>query len=69
MQRFIRLSEVIGRIGLSRSSIYLAMSKDEFPLPILLSNHDKARAVGWLEVDIENWMQKRIEERKRRNAS
>jgi prophage regulatory protein len=67
--KFMRLNEVMTRIGLSRSSIYLAMSRRQFPQPILLSGHDTARAVGWLEADIENWIQERIESGKCKNAS
>lgn len=51
-QRFIRLPEVKEKTGLSRSSIYLRMSKGDFPQSISLGE----RAVGWLEADVEQWL-------------
>jgi prophage regulatory protein len=42
---------------LSRSSIYLNISKGTFPKPI----HLGARSVGWLESDIDNWIDARIQ--------
>ncbi|MGR5069893.1 helix-turn-helix transcriptional regulator [Vibrio sp. PNB23_22_6] len=48
----IRLPEVKQRTGLSRSTIYLRMSKGLFPKSISLG----ARAVGWLEADVEQWL-------------
>jgi len=52
----LRLPSVKTRTGLSRSSIYLRISKGEFPSSISLGG----RAVGWLESDIESWLQDRI---------
>ena len=53
----LRLPAVIDRTGLSRSTVYLMMSKNEFPSRISLGD----RAVGWLEDDINNWLEQRIE--------
>jgi prophage regulatory protein len=58
-ERFLRLSDVKERTGLSRSTIYLNISKNIFPRPISLG----ARCVGWLESEIDAWMQARIEQR------
>ena len=52
-----KLSEVIRQTGLSRSTIYLYMSRCDFPKPIRIGT----RAVGWLEKDIQNWITERIE--------
>ena len=52
----LRLPQVKARTGLSRSTIYLRIADGTFPKPISLG----ARAVGWLESDIENWLGKRI---------
>lgn len=52
----IRLPGVIAKTGLSRSSIYAAIGKNEFPASITLG----ARAVGWLEADIDAWLESRI---------
>ena len=59
-ERFLRLSDVMHRTGLSRSSIYLAMSKGEFPQSINLG----ARSVGWLDSEIDNWIESHLNERK-----
>ena len=57
--RFLRLAEVKQRTGLSRSTIYLNISKGMFPKNVNLGS----RAVAWLESEIEGWMQSRIEQR------
>ena len=54
----LRLPEVIARTGLSRSTIYLRMKHKAFPPQISLGG----RAVGWLDEDIDGWLQDRIEE-------
>ncbi|WP_076419827.1 AlpA family transcriptional regulator [Colwellia sp. UCD-KL20] len=51
-KKFIRLPDVKSKTGLSRSSIYLRMSNGEFPQSISLGG----RAVGWLESDINEWL-------------
>jgi prophage regulatory protein len=52
----IRLPGVVAKTGLSRSSIYAAIGKNQFPASIPLG----ARAVGWLESDIDAWLESRI---------
>lgn len=54
--RIIRLPSVIQKTGLSRSSIYLRIAQGDFPKSISLG----VRAVGWLEQDIEQWLDERI---------
>jgi len=54
--RIVRLPTVKEITGLSRSSIYLRMSKGEFPQSISLGD----RAIGWLEADIEQWLEDKI---------
>lgn len=56
--RIIRLKEVKQLTGLSRSSIYLKISEKKFPFPIKLG----ARAVGWVEEEIEDWINLQIEQ-------
>ncbi|WP_108815667.1 helix-turn-helix transcriptional regulator [Loktanella sp. Alg231-35] len=53
--RILRRPAVEQRTGLSRSTIYLLMKRGEFPQPIRLS----ARAVGWPEDAIANWLESR----------
>jgi prophage regulatory protein len=52
----LRLPAVKARVGLSRSAIYLAVSRREFPQPVQLGT----RAVGWLESEIEEWIRERV---------
>lgn len=52
----LRLPTVKTRTGLSRSSIYLRISKGGFPSSISLGG----RAVGWLESDIQSWLDEKI---------
>jgi len=56
--RILRLPAVKELTGLSRSSIYLRISKNEFPSQISLGD----RAVGWIETDIERWLTQKIED-------
>ena len=53
----LRLPAVKTRTGLSRSTIYLRVSEGTFPKPVSLGG----RAVGWLEAEIQEWLQRRIE--------
>jgi prophage regulatory protein len=53
---FLRLPQVKQRTGLSRSSVYAKVRSGEFPAPISLG----ARAVGWLDSEISEWMSDRI---------
>lgn len=58
-ERFLRLTEVMTRTGLSRSAIYLNISEGKFPQNINLST----RSVAWLESEIDAWMKDRINKR------
>lgn len=53
---FLRLPLVRARTGLSRSSLYAKISRGEFPPPVSLG----ARAVGWLESEIDEWISDRV---------
>ena len=53
----LRLPAVKARTGLSRSTIYLRVSQGTFPKPVNLG----ARAVGWVETEIQEWLQRQIE--------
>ena len=53
----LRLPAVKARVGLARSTIYLRISQGTFPKPIALG----ARAVGWVEDEIDQWLQQQIE--------
>jgi prophage regulatory protein len=55
--RILRLPTVKTRTGLSRSTIYLRVSQGTFPRPVRLGG----RAVGWLEAEVQEWLQRQIE--------
>jgi prophage regulatory protein len=52
----LRFKQVQARTGLARSTIYLNIKSGTFPRPVLLG----ARAVGWLESDISDWIAERV---------
>jgi prophage regulatory protein len=56
-ERILRLAEVKVRTGLSRSTIYLNVSQGTFPRHISLGT----RCIGWLESEIDAWIQARIQ--------
>ncbi len=58
----LRLPTVKARTGLSRSTIYLRVSEGTFPAPVSLG----ARAVGWVESEIESWLTQRIDASRKR---
>lgn len=58
MLRILRRKQVESRTGLSRSTIYARMAEGSFPRPIDLGG---GRAVGWIEAEIEAWLQTLIE--------
>ena len=53
----LRLPAVKATTGLSRSTIYLLVAEGSFPKPVGVGR----RAVGWLEAEIQDWLQRRIE--------
>ena len=57
----LRLPEVISRTGLARSTIYERIRTNSFPIPISLG----ARAVGFIELEVEEWIEARINESRR----
>ncbi|GFO72989.1 prophage regulatory protein [Bathymodiolus japonicus methanotrophic gill symbiont] len=54
--KIVRLPIVKDKSGLSRSTIYLRISKNEFPAPISLGG----RAVGWIEEEVDDWVAEKI---------
>lgn len=53
----LRLPAVKTRTGLSRSTIYLRVTEGRFPKPVSLGG----RAVGWVESEIQEWLERQIE--------
>jgi prophage regulatory protein len=62
-QKILRLPEVLNRTGLSRSSIYLKISKNEFPSQIILGE----RTIGFLEQEVSQWIDDRIKDSRRQS--
>jgi len=52
----LRLPTVIERTGLSRSTLYLLISRTEFPGQVQLGT----RSVGWVESEVQSWLEGRI---------
>jgi len=52
----IRLPEVKARTGISRASIYSFEKQNKFPKRVKLGS----RAVGWIESEIEAWIEARV---------
>ena len=60
-QTIIRLAETLRRTGLSRSTLYDLQTAGDFPKSIKLPRHGSA--VGWLESEVNAWIEARIAER------
>jgi prophage regulatory protein len=54
----LRRPQVEKRVGLQRSAIYEGIARGTFPRPVRLG----ARAVGWVEEEIDDWLQARVTE-------
>mgnify|MGYP006178019809 FL=1 len=67
--RFIRLSEVMSRTGYGRTSIYRKMEDGSFPKSLKLGGPPKdpnefdSRAIAWIEEEVDQWIESRIEDR------
>jgi prophage regulatory protein len=57
-KRIIRLPAVRQKVGKCSSGIYQGVKDGTFPAPIKLS--ELGRAVGWLEGEIDDWIDQRI---------
>ncbi|WP_265658070.1 helix-turn-helix transcriptional regulator [Francisella philomiragia] len=57
--KILRLSQVVELTGTSKSTIYRWINSSQFPKPINLSSS----SVGWLEADINDWIQSKIQAR------
>lgn len=53
--KLLRLKEVMYRCGISRSLIYVLMSRDEFPKQFRIGE----RAVAWDSREIDEWIMSR----------
>ena len=55
----IKMKELVGVVGISRSYIYALQARGQFPMPISLVQG--GRATGYLRSEIDDWMKGRIE--------
>ena len=60
----LRLPEVVRRTGLSRSTLYNRIAAGAFPRPLRLGD----RSVGWLESEVDDWINRLVELRDRMQA-
>ena len=58
-KRFVRLPEVESLTGYRRSRIYDFVKAGTFPRPCKLG----PRSVGWIESEVQHWIDERIEQR------
>ncbi|MBK2024772.1 helix-turn-helix transcriptional regulator [Francisella philomiragia] len=57
--KILRLNQVVEITGTSKTTIYRWINANQFPKPINLSSS----SVGWLEADINDWIQSKVESR------
>ncbi|WP_414057261.1 helix-turn-helix transcriptional regulator [Pantoea dispersa] len=62
--RLIRMPEVLSKTGFKKSLIYLLISNDSFPKPIKMG----ARAIAFVEAEIDQWVEDRINESRINNS-
>ena len=55
-QTIRRRPHVEAQTGLPKSSLYALIAKGDFPKPIKIG----ARAVGWLDADVNDWIEKQV---------
>ena len=55
----IKMKELVGVVGISRSYIYALQARGQFPMPISLVQG--GRATGYLRSEIDDWVKGRIE--------
>jgi prophage regulatory protein len=73
--RILRLPDLRQRTGLGTTAIYERLNERSryfdptFPKPISLGGTERARATGWIEAEVEQWLRMQIERRTQRDAS
>ncbi len=54
--RFLRLPEVMGLTGLTRSTLYDSIKRGSFPASVPLGG----KSVAWLSTEVDAWMAERV---------
>ena len=58
--KLMKLKAVMDCTGLARSTVYKFIAEGRFPKPVKLG----VRMVAWVESEIQEWIQDRIDERR-----
>lgn len=58
-RRFLRMTEVIQRVGMSKTAIYARIRAKNFPAPVPLGGG----MVAWVESELDAWMDARVQDR------
>lgn len=59
--RLMRIRAVIEMTGISKSYVYQLVRDNEFPKPVKLTKG--AKAVAWVEAEVQAWVNSRIADR------
>lgn len=62
--RLLKMREVVHRCALSRSTIYYKIKERSFPAQVVIAR----KSVGWLESEINAWLEARKQERDQSRA-
>ncbi len=60
--RILRMRELTEKLSLSDGHIYALIHKNLFPRPFRLI--DGGRAMGWLESEVDSWLDQRLRDEK-----
>ena len=63
-KKFLRLPAVLEQVGYKSSTIYEMIKEGSFPAPV----HLGPRLTAWVESEVQQWMQDRIDERDEKEA-
>src|SRR5262245_9337783 len=66
MKSFLRGRAVMTRTGLSRTTIWRLVKAKKFPKPVPIT--DSGLAIGWVESEVDEWIQARIQQRDQQEA-
>lgn len=59
-RRFLRLQQVIEKVGFEKTAIYERVARREFPRPVPISG---STTVRWVESEVDDWMDAQVQAR------
>ena len=63
-EQYLKIGEVVSRLGVARSTIYRWVETKHFPQPIVLGPEtDKNSSTRWLRSEVEEWLTDRPREK------